>query len=189
MLPSLLTLDPARLSFLIGKVDEELHQLGHAHTLLTKSAGKAELSYALSGRLYLSKSGWLLLDVPAALLRGAFDALHEPGVELPKNDEGRFVPHVSVMTKAEVDKIGPENISERGHQFHYSLGAVKCVEPSGWPEMSKVWFVEIQSPEIRKLRVSYGLTPLPYGDHPLHATFGVRKRGVLRHNDVSKTSE
>jgi hypothetical protein len=47
------------------------------------SAARPELSYSLRGRLYASSSGWLLLSVPNALARGAFDALNEPGVELP----------------------------------------------------------------------------------------------------------
>ena len=40
-------------------------------------------AYDLSGRLYVSKSGWLLLAVPNALGLGVFYALDEPGVELP----------------------------------------------------------------------------------------------------------
>lgn len=157
-----------------------------------KCAGAAELSYGLAGRLFLSRSGWLLLKVPNAMGQGALDALQELGVELPVSDTtGRYEAHISVMRADEVEKIGANRISELGHTFHYTLGPVRSVVPGGWAEMARVWFIECRSPELEQLRRSYGLPslPTPSGSaegYPFHITFAVRRKGVLRANGTSK---
>lgn len=179
---------------LIKEIKESLerpaYNAGHAFVWLCKSAGVATLTYNLSGRLYLSKSGYLLLSVPNALVLGAFDALDEHGAELPPNPfGGNFDAHITVMRPEEVDKIGGDKISERGHNFHYTLGPVKEVNPEGWAEMSKCWFIEVKSPELQNLRKSYGLSPTPKdGEHPFHITIAVRRKNVLRDNEVKKSA-
>lgn len=146
-------------------------------------------SYNLHGTLYLSSSGWLCLAVPAPLIRGLFAAMHEPGIELPRNEAGAFEPHISVMSKAEVDMIGPERISERGKSFAYSIGRLMEVEPAGWPDVSKAWFCAVFSPSLQALRRSYGLSSLPHdGEYAFHVTVAVRKRGVLGRNEKAKAA-
>lgn len=164
------------------------YNIGHAFLCLTKSAGTATLTHALSGRLYLSQTGWLLLSVPNALIRGAFDALDEHGAELPPTPEGKLNAHISVMTADEVEKLGgPDKLSERGHSYSYTLGPVMVVEPKGWDDVSKCWFITVQSKDLESLRKSYGLTPRPNNNkHEFHITFAVRKKHVLRNNEVSK---
>jgi predicted double-glycine peptidase/8-oxo-dGTP pyrophosphatase MutT (NUDIX family) len=170
--------------------DRLLYAVAASHVGHVKAASVPEVAHSLSGRLYLSKSGWILLDVPNSLVRGAFDALHEAGAELPpRKSGGNLNAHISVIRPEEVAKLGgPDKINERGHQFHYTLGPLKEVEPKGWDEMSKVWFIEVKSPELRKLRTSYGLTPLPNGDHEFHISVAVRRKKVLQHNDVKKAA-
>jgi predicted double-glycine peptidase len=168
-------------------IDSKLYEVAHEHVGHIKTAAAPTVAHSLSGRLYLSSSGWLLLDVPNALVRGTFDALHESGAELPpRKHGGNLNAHVSVMTKDEVQRIGADKISERGHQFRFTLGPLKEVEPAGWDEMSRCWFIEISSPELKNLRKSYGLSPLPHGDHPFHVTVAVRRKHVLKNNDVKK---
>lgn len=157
-----------------------------AHLSLVKWAGTPENSYSMHGKIYLSSSGWLLLSVPAALVRGAFDALNEPGIELYKY-EGSFNPHITIMTSDEVTSIGADNITDRGHTANYRISGLKHVKPSG-KDISRVWFLEVKSPDLEKIRKSYGLTPLPKGDHQFHITIGARKTGVLQHNEVSKAA-
>lgn len=153
-----------------------------------KYAEVPQLSYGLSGRLYLSRSGWLLLQVPNALGQGAFTALDELGVELPKNKDGVYNAHISVIRPEELETIGgPEAVTERGKTFRYTLGQVRSTKPSGWSEMSRVWFIEVQSPELEQLRRSYGLPSLPnQGKFKFHITFAVRRVNTLRTNDVAK---
>lgn len=162
--------------------------LRQAVALLTKSAGDAELSHGLKGRLYLAKSGWILLSVPNALGRGAFEALNEPGAELPVNGAtGQYNAHISVMRPEEIAQIGgADKVVERGKEFGFTLGPVRTVVPAGWAEMSKCWFIEVNSPELERLRKSYGLSGLPNnGQYKFHITFAVRRKNVLRENPVA----
>lgn len=176
-----------------AELDQPYRQLGSAAVLLAQRLGNKQASdastvHALAGKLYLSRSGWLLLAVPNSLVRGAFDALNAPGAELPLNDAGMLTAHISVMRKDEVAQIGADKITERGHNFAYTLGPIKEVVPHGWAEMGKVWFIEIQSPELKALRKSYGLSPLPNETFQFHITIAVRRKKVLQHNDVSKAA-
>lgn len=160
----------------------------YAREHLVKAAGDPVKTFALSGELYLSDSGWLLLRVPNALVRGCFDALDEPGVELPRNSAGRLNAHISVMDADEVKACGgPDAITERGHHYRYSLGAIKSVDPGNWKGVSRVWYVAVDSPELRQLRKSYGLEPLRKGyDH--HVTIGIRRTKILHENETSKAA-
>lgn len=162
------------------------YDLGYATVSLIKAAGVAESVYAFQGKIYLSKNGWLLLSVPNALVRGAFDALHEPGVELPTR-EGELNAHISIMTKEEVDKIGEDNINDRGHTASYMITGLKTVVPASWDGVSKVWFLEAKSPQLEKIRKSYGLSPL-LKNHAYHITIGIRRTRVLYDNEVSKAA-
>lgn len=158
--------------------------VGDALARLTKAGAAATRTHALSGELYATPGGWLLLRVPNALVRGAFDALDENGAQLPLYN-GKLNAHISVMRPEELARIGGvDKVTERGHHFHYTLGPVKEVEPAGWKEMSKVWFIEADSPELKELRKSYGLSPVPDGgDKPFHITVAVRKKNVLKPSD------
>jgi hypothetical protein len=156
-----------------------------------KEAAETKPAYNLVGTLYLSSSGWIMLSVPNALVRGIFAAMNEPGIELPPSGEtGQLNAHVSVLRPSEIDMIGgPDKITERGKQFHYSLGRLVEVEPEGWPEMAKVWFVRIHSPALQFFRRSYGLSSLPNdGKYDFHVSVACRRRGVLGRNDVRKAA-
>jgi hypothetical protein len=129
-----------------------------------KTAGDAVPTYSLSGKLYLSSNGHLMLSVPNALVRGVFDAMAEPGIELPPSgDAGVLNAHCTVATRSELAAAGvdPARVSERGHFYRYNLGRLKTVVPTTWEEMSRVWFLEVRSPELEQLRKSYGLSARP----------------------------
>lgn len=173
-------------------INAELYKQGNAHGWLAKSSA-AVVSHHLAGRLYMAKSGWLLLSVPNALVRGVFDAMTAAGVELPRAgvmnvpnvDKELLNAHISVMTVEEAEKIGAGNINERGHSFRYSLGPVKEITPNNIDGVSKIWAIQVSSPDLSALRKSYGLSPLPK-DEPFHITVAVRRTNVLRDNDISK---
>lgn len=151
-----------------------------------KESAEATATYSLGGRLYVSSSGFLMLSVPNAFVRGAYDALEEAGAELPPGPNGTLNAHISVARPEELEAIGgAHKITERGHVFRYNLGKLKTCVPSGWAEMARVWFIEVQSPELQNLRKSYGLSPLP--KYPFHISVAVRKKNVLRNNETKKT--
>ena len=172
-----------------------MYQLGNAIGWLGRTGTKTAANHALSGRLYLAKSGWLLLSVPNALVRGLFDALVAPGAELPlagtmnvpNVDADLLNAHISVMTADEVQSVGADKINERGHNFGYTLGPLKEIIVRGINGVSKVWAVQVSSPGLTAIRKSYGLSPLPKG-HPFHITVAVRKKNVLGDNEVRKAA-
>jgi hypothetical protein len=148
--------------------------------------------YALKGRLVASSSGWLLLEVPNAIVHGLFASLDLPGIELPLKD-GRLNAHISVAREEELAGLGGNKaISETGKLFSFQLGPLKEVAPLSWEGVSKVWFVEVKSPELETLRKSYGLPPRPMkGDKELqfHITVAIRKTSVLRQNAIAKVAK
>jgi len=169
-----------------------LYNRGNAAAWVFRSDKVASVPYYLSGRLYLAKSGWLLLSVPNAFVRGLFDALTAPGAELPTdaiwgiNDSTNTLnAHISVMSASEVRQIGADKITERGHNFKYGIGAIRELDPKS-DKLSRVWFVEVTAPELSAIRKGYGLSPLPHGDHQFHVTIAVRRKSVLRNNAISK---
>lgn len=171
-----------------GTASDYIDANAYAH--LVKAGGIAATTNSLSGELYASKSGWILLSVPNALARGAFDALDEAGIELPTSEENKFNAHISVMRPEELEQIGGiDKITERGHHFHYTLGPIQTCAPDGWGDISKVWFIKVNSPELQDLRKSYGLSPRPNNSqYDFHITIAVRRKSVLRHNDVIKAA-
>lgn len=154
-----------------------------------QAADEPEVAYSLSGTLQLASNGWLLLSVPNGFVRSLFAAMTEPGVELPISKHTQELnAHISVMRPNEIAMIGgADKISERGKQFTYTLGRLYAVEPDGWPEVAKVWFVRVHSPELQELRRSYGLSSLPKdGKSDFHVSVAIRRRGVLGRNETRK---
>lgn len=171
------------------------YHIGSAVGWLARAEKQAATNHALTGRLYLAKSGWLLLSVPNALVRGVYDAMSAPGAELPlpgvlnvpdvKPDV--LNAHISVMTADEVKKVGVDNINERGHMFGYALGTLQEITPRNIDGVSKVWAIQVSAPALSALRKSYGLSALPNG-HPFHITVAVRRKNVLQANGVRKAA-
>jgi len=157
---------------------------------LSKQADDAPVpDYSMSGPLYLSSSGWLLLGVPNSLVRGAFAAMDETGIELPPSGPNGFLnAHVSVFRPEELERIGgPEKVTERGKTFRYRLGGLYSLVPAGWKEMERVWMLKVHSTELQELRRSYGLSSLPNeGKFAFHITVACRRRGVLSRNEKTK---
>lgn len=179
---------------LINAVDKSAKQhaaLFKFATDFVKRGGDPELTFNLSGRLYKSSSGWILLTVPNALVRGVFEAMTEPGIELPPSgDDNTLNAHISVMRPEELEAIGgPDKVTERGKQFTYTLGRIYSVEPKTWAEMQKVWYIKVHSPALQQLRRSYGLTSLPNeGKFDFHITTAVLRKNVLGRNARAKSS-
>ena len=162
------------------------YRAGNALGWLSLENKQASTNYPLAGRLYVSKSGWLMLSVPNALVRGVYDALVAPGAELPGQERSDVLnAHISVMTAAEVSKLSPNTINERGHNFHYTLGALREITVNKAGNLSRVWAIQISSPQLSAIRKSYGLSPL-LKDEPFHITVACRRKGVLLNNGTSK---
>lgn len=144
----------------------------------------------MAGLLQATKSGHLILGVPTALVRGVFDAMSEPGISMPTSvDGGALRAGIVVMTPSELESVGgASSISERGKQYPYSLGELVEASARGWPGVSACWHLRVKSPELGKLRRSYGLPTKVEGDSDFSIVIACRKSGVLSSNATSKTT-
>ncbi len=157
---------------------------------LVKQSGE-EPAYNLAGTLQLLGTGWVVVSVPNALVRGVFDAMAEPGIELPPGATG--MAHVPVFSPEELAKLGgADRITERGRQFNYTLGRLVAMDPGAdEPGIARLWAFRVHSGGpggLQELRRSYGLPSLPGedGDRPFRCVVALRRRGVLGRTDTAK---
>lgn len=144
-----------------------------------------------SGELQATANGYVIVQVPNAMVRGHFMSLTEPGIELPPGPGGRLNAHITVFKPHELAEIGgPSKISERGQHFRYRLGPLQSrpldarrSPEENWRDASRIWYLTVRSPQIQQLRRAYGLEPAQ-----LHVTVAVRRRNVLRSGTTAKTS-
>lgn len=148
-------------------------------------------SVRLSGLLQLLSTGQLVLSVPSALVRGLFEAMHEPGIMPPPTvDGGTTRSCIIAMTADEVTSIGGgDKISERGKSYQYQLLGLTSQPAKGWPGIGTCWHMRVISPSLTKLRTSYGLPKQLNGNQDLSILVACRKIGVLSDNDVSKVTD
>jgi DNA-directed RNA polymerase subunit beta len=115
-----------------------------------------------------SDKPWAYLKIHKGLPEAAYQALVDQGVECePRYD----LPHISVLRNWEaqqlIGKYGKKwkTICGHGRKFPFSLqNAMVDLDPEGWKEMDRVWFLEAKSPELRAHRKSLGFEDLPRGD-------------------------
>ena len=68
----------------------------------------------------------------------------------------------------------PKEIKEVGKEFKFKLGELKTTDPEGWDAMDAVYFVDVVSEELKKLRKKYDL-PEKLNGHEFHITVAVEK--------------
>ena len=133
--------------------------------------------YALTGKLKQTKDGFVYVDVPDKIIDGFFDIIkNTEKVQRPPYFSKKFNnigAHISVFDSEEV-KENELEIKEVGEDIEFSVGDLYSVNPEGWEEMERVWFVGVESKELEKIRDRYGLSKKMKG-HDFHITVGVRK--------------
>jgi len=130
----------------------------------------------LKGKLCKTKDNFVYLDLPDKLVDGLFAIIDEDDVSKPPYNQKAYNSvgaHVSVMNGDEIEDKDLE-IKEVGKEFSFSLGDFKTANPKGWDEMEAVYFVQIDSEELEKLREKYGL-PKKLNGHEFHVTVAVEK--------------
>jgi rubrerythrin len=135
---------------------------------------------------------WGVLSVPNALVRGVYSAMKEPGISLPLNKAGDLNAHITVFRPEEIDQLGgPDTLkADRGKQFTYTIGRLESVSITSMSDVTKAWMLRIHSPELQKLRRTYGLSSRPKDDKfDFHITVALRRKGVLMTNQISKLAE
>jgi (2Fe-2S) ferredoxin/DNA-directed RNA polymerase subunit RPC12/RpoP len=142
---------------------------------------KSAADLHFSGKLQIDSLGDLVVDVPSALLRGCFSAIKEPGAELCVGSawKARFI----VMDRDEVETIGSKAISERGKDFDFKINGSSS-SSIDTPDISKIWYLDIDCPDAERIRQSYGLKGKP--EAGFRALFGVRRKRLFTNSSVAK---
>jgi|3_EtaG_2_1085321.scaffolds.fasta_scaffold60318_2 hypothetical protein len=141
-----------------------------------KQGGRLK-SVPLYGKLKQANDGYVYLDVSNNFINGIFPLIRDEGIEKPPYFQGKYQrigAHVSVVSSEEADMF--EDIEEIGEEFSFKLGSLKSVEPERWPDMDRVWFVQIESSELKQLRRKYGL-PQKLNGHEFHITVACKRKG------------
>lgn len=140
-----------------------------------KIGGRLE-TVPLFGVLKQASDGYVYVDVSNNFIHGIFPLIKEKDIEKPPYFESKYQrvgAHISVMKSEEVEEI--EEIEEIGEEFTFKLGGLKSVEPEGWDDVERVWFIQVESPELEQLRKKYGFSKKLNG-HEFHITVAVKKK-------------
>jgi len=141
-----------------------------------------------TGKLQATGSGWVLLDVHKGLCDSAYYNLKTEGVECEPHCDS---PHISVLSKDEVAQLKEkygfkwEGVAKIGQPFKFYLKRMVDLVPHAWDGVDRVWFLEVESPQLRKYRKSLGFTELPKNrqhghDMRFHITFAIRKSSIKK---------
>jgi len=131
----------------------------------------------LVGKLMQTEDGFTYLKVSNNIINGFYHSIKEDGATKPpydKKDMNNTGAHISVFYGDEVNENKLE-IEELGDEFEFKVGKMYSVEPEGWDEMERVWFLEVQSPQLEKLRAKYGLSKKLNG-HEFHITCAIKRK-------------
>ncbi len=136
---------------------------------------KSAKDVVLTGCLKQTKDGFVYVDIPNSVFKG-FLPLLDGAEKPPKDDKHEDIgAHITVIKKKEI-KENDILFKDKDKEVKYTIKGLEEVEdPDGWDEMQKVWFVTVDSPDLEKIRKSYGL-PSKIKNHNFHITVGVKKK-------------
>ena len=143
---------------------------------LTKLAIKKVKKEELVGTLRQDKDGFVYIDVSNNIIHGLFPLIDDEGAEKPPYfGKGGIGAHVSAISDEELDE--DVEIKEIGNKIPFEIIGVHSANPEGWDEMSKVWFLTIDCPELKKIRRKYDL-PETYKNkkQDYHITFATKRK-------------
>lgn len=129
----------------------------------------------IKGYLKQTEDGFLYVDLPDSLIDAFHDMIDDPKAKKPPYNTKKMNnvgAHVSVAYK---DEMKDKEVKELGKEFYFSIKKFVSLDPEGWNEMDRVWFLELDAPELKKLRKSYGLSEKLNG-HEFHVTLSIRKK-------------
>jgi len=145
---------------------------------LTKLASDRLKETPMKGELKQDDEGFVYIDINNDFIDGMYPLIDEDGAEKPPYfDKDGVGAHVSVISPDELDEDNELKIEELGDDINFKIKEVYSTNPAGWDEMSKVWFVSIDAPDLKKIRKKYDL-PETYKDkgHDFHITIGVQRK-------------
>ena len=134
-----------------------------------------KVSVPLKGVLKQQPNGWVYVNVSNDVIHGLYSLIAEEGVEKPPYfNDGGVGAHISAIHESE---LKDKEFKDVGREVTFKLGPMVSVEPEGWKDMERVYFIEVDSPDLEKIRQKYGLPKTYKGlGHSWHITVGTRPR-------------
>jgi hypothetical protein len=129
----------------------------------------------LSGTLIQDERGFVFLNVVNEYIYELMPFIDSTSLTLPPYFEGLFKhgAHVSVILPNELkDEFRSELL---GKEINFSVTGCYSTSPENWLEIEKVWFLNLESPELNLLRKSMDLSSYLF-DQQFHITIAVKKR-------------
>ncbi len=129
------------------------------------------------GVLKKTPDNFFYIDIPENFASGLYSMMEEDADKPPYNLKAfnSVGAHISVIGTDEYKDNDLGEIKEVGKEFNFTLEDVNSVNPQGWDDMKRVWFLSVKSKELEDFRESYGL-PKKVKKHEFHITFSVDKK-------------
>ena len=125
----------------------------------------------LTGILKQESNGFTYIDLDDRYIHQLIQNLPIEGfVEPPYFGEGLIGAHITLVMPDEWAEI--PQIEECDQPFSFVLKECEIVHPLNWAEISEVFLITLDAPELTALREKYGLKPR---DFDFHITIGVKK--------------
>lgn len=119
----------------------------------------------------------MYVDLDDAYIHKLVTFIQDKGFEEPPYfGNGNLVgAHISVIYPSELEKGEIEKIQEFGEEIHFEIKACEVVHPPKWQGIDEVYIIVVESPELDRIRMKYGL---PAKKYDFHITIGVKPKIV-----------
>lgn len=115
---------------------------------------------------------WVYVEVHKGLVDSALDSLKSQGVECERSPDH---PHITLLRSKDASELystyGPtqwKGAAKDGKPVKFALSRIVNLIPAGWDDVDRVWFLEVESPDLQAYRRELGLPGLPKGDKTGH---------------------
>lgn len=137
------------------------------------------IQFEQKGILKQKDNGYLYLEVSDDFIAQALPLIEAHGKIVPPRhftSKKGIGAHISVMYENEqiINEIW--EIKELGQEFTFTVMELRTVKLNKNNKMRKLWLIAVASPELEKLRESYGLSS-KLKNHDFHITMGTQVPG------------
>ncbi len=129
-----------------------------------------------NGILKQDSEGFIYLELPDEFITDLFPLIHDRECEaVPLYQIEPSPAHIPVVLPHEwSQKKGWGEIKEMDESFSFEVKGLNSLRPKRWPGVDKVYFLEIISPSLERLRERLLLPSLIRG-HPFHVAIAFKK--------------
>ncbi|HSW87395.1 MAG TPA: hypothetical protein VLG49_07865 [Rhabdochlamydiaceae bacterium] len=121
-----------------------------------------------------NREGFVYVDLDDAYIHQLVTFIQDEGFEEPSyfGNENLVGAHISVIYPNEMNK---DKIEEYGEMIHFEIKGCEVVHPPNWQGIDEVYIIVVESPELDRIRMKYGL---PIKKYDFHITIGVKPKIV-----------